>query len=181
MKYMSTISQVGNGLQQIGQWKAKISLYLSPLIAILFIVAGIYIRKQSKGDGVHTMSATGTLVNPPPCAPKQFCNASASYQVNSNTYTVNGQFTVPNGGVAPSTIPVLYNPNNPADATTSVPPPQFMGIIFIVVGCIIPFISYAIYYATMQSKLFAQIEGGEAVVGAGEAIFGGKQNNSSLF
>ena len=160
------MSGIGNGLQQIGQWKATIGLWVSPIIAIIMILCGVWALKSSSGDGVHTKHTSGTLVNPPTCSKDQRCSSNISYSVNSTTYTTTGQFT----GPAPSTVTVAYNPGNPSDATTNVPPPQFIGILFIVVGVLIPILSYGVYYATMHSKLFAQVEGGSAVIGVAENI-----------
>jgi hypothetical protein len=52
------MSGIGAGLQQIGDAKATIGLYISPIIAVIFCACGIFLIRASKQT-------------PPPAAPGQ--------------------------------------------------------------------------------------------------------------
>lgn len=62
------MSQVYGGLQQIGDLKAKMGLYASPIVAIMFCVVGLWIVKLSKAPPSPKSPSPSPSPQPPPAS-----------------------------------------------------------------------------------------------------------------
>lgn len=116
-------------------------------------------------DVAHTATASATLTDVK-CQDKQ-CSFTATYTVNTKAYNLNGSLPGPlkNG----ETIPIYYNPSNPADAQAnsvlSGKSGGFMiagGFVSFICGCLI---AYFINQASNNTR----------------AVIGGASLLSSLF
>jgi hypothetical protein len=154
---------IGNTLQQVGELKASAGLFLSPILAIIFCCIGWWIVNASKGDGMHTKTIAGLIKDPSSCRPNSSCNVPVYYTVNGKDYSINASVVM--GDTVNLGPLVAYNPNNPADALIKSEPPSFIGYIFICIGFLVPLIAFGIYYLTTHSKIFAQVQGAETLIG----------------
>ena len=93
------------------------------------------------------------------------CNIDLSYNYNGKNYTVNNFLYEFNkqtnlNSVIDTTTPIYINPSNPSDISqNSDNSYKVGGIIFIVLGIIVPLFSYLNWWLTRKYKTLAAVEG----------------------
>jgi hypothetical protein len=157
------MSGIASGLQSIGTTQATVGLWLSPIVAIIFVLLGVWVLKLSKGDGIHTVKTTGAVSTIQSCFPGSSCSETITWQVNGSKYTVQDTQMIDKKGTVPATRVVMYNPSNPADGTVNAPPPAWFAYLFIALGILYPLVAYGNYYLVQKSPTFATLSGANTV------------------
>lgn len=139
------MAAVAGGLQRIGSAEATLSLWVSPILGLIFILCGVLLIKSSKSDKVHTAKTKGR--------PNQAMTAT-TYTVGGKEYTVQG---------VTSSGDVFYNPSNPADAVLTSPSPWWLGFLFVACGILVPLLAYINYSLVQSSPMYATFSGASAV------------------
>jgi hypothetical protein len=153
----TTKDDLYSGLASFGRGWAFFMMIIGTLVALLFIVGGIYMivtsyRLKEVGGVVTALSCPN---NKPACITVSYMYDSkpyvASVDANTTTYTVNEPITI------------WVYPDRPSTGFTSDTETRKLGIIAIVVGVIIFAISFFKWWIT-RWKAVAAVEGGVGAV-----------------
>jgi hypothetical protein len=152
---MSTADSVYQGLANVGQAKATIGLAVAAIVASSLCASGAAAYSTASKE-THTQVATGAVSNAS-CSGNT-CSINATYTVGGKSYNIDST----SGSPAPSTIPVYYNPTNPADAETY-RASKTTAYVLMSIGCGILLIGLLSYWLTSRFKVFAAAQGADTM------------------
>lgn len=137
-----------SNVSNYGLLYSDMRLIFSTLIGILFIIVGLYFiffHKKQKSINASIVSSICYLND---------CNVQIKYSVNNINYTNTIKL---NNNPTSSNI-IVYYENDPNKITTN-KITKWYGWLFILLGILMFFISYLIYYFVHKYKKFALFEG----------------------
>lgn len=148
-----------SGVATFGRVYATIGAVIGVIIALILIFAG-----YQKLHDPHT-AAVPALVSEANCSSlvrngtvTHTCVVTASYVVAGKTYTASNITVSGSAPMAGSTITLRYNPANPQDVVSELPPRE-VGRMMIGLGFFVGAVSVGFAYLTYKSKGFAAAYG----------------------
>jgi hypothetical protein len=153
------MNQILNSIAEIGKYKSTFSMVIGIILAIFFIIYGIFLIKESSLSNYHKINA---IIKNAVCAPKlvtgtNVCNLLVTYKVNGLKYTsivMNNSFSNRIGEY----VKIYYNKTDPSNIIIE-PLIPIYGYLSCLLGLIIGLIAYSYYYLTHNFQLYATIQG----------------------
>jgi len=162
-------SNLYSGAAEFGRVNSSISLVICSIIGLIFIIVGFFLLYKYYNDSdKHTYEVSAKILSVSSCSNNvnlMGCNIDLSYNYNGKNYTVNNFLYEFNkqtnlNSVIDTTTPIYINPSNPSDISqNSDNSYKVGGIIFIVLGIIVPLFSYLNWWLTRKYKTLAAVEG----------------------
>tara|TARA_Y100000389_G_C17410024_1_gene490321 strand:- start:772 stop:1293 length:522 start_codon:yes stop_codon:yes gene_type:complete len=154
-KKQSVGDEIYSGTAEFGKIVAIISFVISIISALVLIPLGIYfiVRKTKL-----TKSATGTIENITSIGDHRDLQVQFT-DLNNKKRTVTISDYSTNPYQTGQNIQIFYDPNNPQNANSTNDDSHVLGIIFIVIGIILPLLSGLWLYFTRKSKVAAAAGG----------------------
>lgn len=158
-------SEIYEGVGTFGHIEAWIGAIMSTIIGIIFIVIGIF---DIKHKTTLTASTQGKINNAD-CGggyndgsgEKYQCTVNVSYTVDNKNYSITKTTDDTSKHYKGESVTVHYNPSSPENGELVSDNSKTIGIIFIVIGIIIPLFAWLWLWITYKSK-FAAAAGGVA-------------------
>lgn len=164
-KNKSLGDQIYEGAGTFGHIEAWIGAIFASVIGLVFIIIGIVSvsHKTSLTNKVKGTITTATCGPPYQSDNQQLynCSLTIEYTVDNKKYTISSTTNDNFQHIAQENIDVYYNPSKPGKGAIKSDNTKTMGIIFIVVGIIIPAFAWLWLWITYKSK-FAAAAGGAA-------------------
>ena len=164
-KNKSLGKEIYEGAGEFGHIEAWIGAIFASIIGLFFLIIGIIgvSRKSSL-----TSNTEGKITDVNCSTPyndngeqKYNCTVSIEYTVDNKQYSITKTITDNFQHYKGESITVYYNPNTPGKAETNSDNSKIVGVVFIIVGLIIPAFAWLWLWITYKSK-FAAAAGGVA-------------------